>query len=321
MALANVLIAFEARGLSIKIDFGFCLKIFAVIPCYRPDIARLTSTCERVIAAGIRPLLVNNSEHGHAAETVSISGCLHANLGKNVGIARAQNIGIEMATREGADAVLFLDQDSLVDADCLENLKGALAQDRAMVIGPVCIDEASGVELPSVRLGFAGLPKATRVANCIGPQKADVLISSGTLATRQALAVVGPMDEDLFIDFVDTDWCLRCRAKDVTVEVIPSAVMRHSIGIKSMRVWRFTLLVHSPFRCYYQVRNCFVLFRRKHVPLAFAIHQSITTFASRCLLLLFVPEKRKYARAYLAAVRDGAIALVTGVVRPGMNER
>jgi len=300
---------------------GIPLKILAVIPCYRPDIARLSATCERIIAVGVKPILVNNSERGHSCESLSIEGCLHANLGQNVGIARAQNLGAELAIREGADAVLFLDQDSLADGECLQRLIDSLERDRAMVVGPRVVDESSGVELPAIRLGFAGTPTAVCVADRTRPQKVDVLISSGTLATRQALAIVGPMDEDLFIDFVDTEWCLRCRARNVPIEVIPSAVMRHSIGIKSVRIWRFTLLVHRPFRCYYQIRNCFVLFRRKHVPIAFAIHQSITTFASRCLLLLIVPEKRKYARAYLAAVRDGVIALVTGTVRPGMNER
>jgi rhamnosyltransferase len=138
-----------------------------------------------------------------------------------------------------------------------------------------------------------------------GNRAVDVLISSGTLATRAALAVAGPMDEQFFIDFVDTEWCLRCRSRDIGIEVVGGAVLHHSIGARFVRVGPLTVLVHSPVRCYYQIRNCFLLLRQPHVPRVFALHALVTVLASRILLLLFATDRMAYARAYGAALRDG----------------
>ena len=75
-------------------------------------------------------------------------------------------------------------------------------------------------------------------------------------------------DEGLFIDSVDSEWCLRCRSKQIPIHVVPAAVMRHRVGNRSIRLGRFTILQHNPTRCYYQLRNCFHMMRRKHVPFA-----------------------------------------------------
>jgi len=41
----------------------------------------------------------------------------------------------------------------------------------------------------------------------------DMLIASGCLIPADVLRDVGLMDDALFIDHVDTDWCMRARAR------------------------------------------------------------------------------------------------------------
>lgn len=281
------------------------MKLFAVIVCYHPDSARVGDICAELRAAGVIPLLVDNTEQGYIGNCAAVAGCRVVALQKNTGIARAQNVGIREAIEGGADAVLFLDQDSKIDRGCVAALRTALNVGRAMVVGPVCLDETTGIELPATRLGRYGMPKAVLMSGGCGNRAVDVLISSGTLATRAALVAAGPMDEQLFIDFVDTEWCLRCRSRDVEIELVGGAVLRHSIGARFVRMGPLTVLVHSPIRCYYQIRNCFLLFRKSHVPRVFALHALVTVLASRILLLLFANDRMAYARAYAAALRDG----------------
>jgi len=83
-------------------------------------------------------------------------------------------------------------------------------------------------------------------------------------------------------------------------------VMRHRIGSKSIDVGFLTVFVHSPARCYYQLRNCFHLFRKGHIPFLFALRETASVFLSRALLLLFVADKSTYVKAYFRALRDGA---------------
>jgi rhamnosyltransferase len=281
------------------------LKLFAVIVCYHPDPARVADTCAELRAAEVTPVLVDNTEQSYLADHAATAGCRLLALRENSGIAHAQNVGVREAIDGGADAVLFLDQDSKLERGCVAALRGALDVGRAMVVGPVCMDETSGIELPATRLGPYGLPRPVLMANGRGNRAVDVLISSGTLATRAALAVAGPMDEQLFIDFVDTEWCLRCRSRDIGIEIVGGAVLRHSIGARFVRVGPLTVLVHSPLRCYYQIRNCFLLLRQRHVPRMFALHALVTVLASRTLLLLFATDRMAYVKAYAAAFRDG----------------
>jgi rhamnosyltransferase len=280
------------------------VKLFAVIVCYHPEPARVLETCVELRAAGVTPVLVDNTEHSYLDHGVH-DGCRLLALRDNTGVARAQNVGIRDAIDAGADAVLFLDQDSKIDRGCVAALWAALSAGRAMVVGPVCVDETSGIELPATRLGSFGLPRPVLTSGDRGNRAVDVIISSGTLATRAALAAAGPMDEELFIDFVDTEWCLRCRSRGISIEVVKGAVLRHSIGTRFVRVGPLTVLVHSPVRCYYQIRNCFLLLRRGHVPRVFALHALITVLASRTVLLLFVTDRMAYAKAYAAALWDG----------------
>jgi rhamnosyltransferase len=82
-------------------------------------------------------------------------------------------------------------------------------------------------------------------------------------------------------------------------------VMHHRIGNRSIRLGRFTLLQHNPTRCYYQLRNCFHMMRRKHVPFAFALRHMLSVLVSRTVLLFFIGDRRAYLDAYFAGLRDG----------------
>ena len=130
---------------------------------------------------------------------------------------------------------------------------------------------------------------------------------------KYAKRIANQPDEGLFIDFVDTEWCLRCRSKQISIRVVPSAVMHHRIGSRSISLGVVTVFVHSPIRCYYQLRNCFHLFRKRHVPFVFALRETASVFSNRALLLLFVPNRSAYVKAYFRALRDGAKG-VTGAI-------
>src|SRR5262249_4380610 len=130
------------------------------------------------------------------------------------------------------------------------------------------------------------------------PYTADVVIASGTAATAETYKVVGLMDEDLYIDFVDVEWCLRCRQKRVPIYVVPAASMEHLIGNRVVDLWLMKVFVHILERCYYQIRNCFILLRRKHVLIALVITEMGRVVAHRLVLLFFVSQKRLYLANY-----------------------
>jgi rhamnosyltransferase len=282
--------------------------------CYRPNLAHLSRLCALVIADGCKVILVDNTELPYLAGDNVPDGCTLITLGNNSGIARAQNVGVATALSAGATVLVFFDQDSTIESGLVKSLVGAVHEGTAEIVSPLCVDDATGMALPSMRVSRFGRVTWVHAAGATSPYPVDMVISSGTVATREVFDIAGNFDEGLFIDHVDAEWCMRCRARQVPIYVIPTAVMRHSIGSRYVKLGPLTIQVHSPARCYYQIRNCFLMFRKPHIPLLFAVQQLASVALSRTILLFLVKDRFSYLKSYLFAVRDG-LKGVTGAGR------
>ena len=95
-------------------------------------------------------------------------------------------------------------------------------------------------------------------------KEVESVITSGSLIPLEAHAKVGAFREEFFIDYVDSDYCFRARAKGLRVIKTRQALMSHAIGAASehgllwMNKWTSN---HSPDRRYYGARNNTVMLR------------------------------------------------------------
>jgi rhamnosyltransferase len=292
------------------------VKICSIIVCYRPHIDQLFDLCVRLIADGSTVVLVDNSEVPYLKEKQLPAGCELRTLGRNTGIAHAQNVGIAAAIAAGAEVLAFFDQDSTISGSTLTTLAAHLRIGKPDVVAPLCFDVVTGREIPAVRLTRFGIARIVRDQDrSSGPYPVDLVISSGTVATREAFQAAGTFDDGLFIDYVDHEWCLRCRNAAVPIRVVPSVTMRHRLGQRWIRLPLVTVIVHDSMRCYYQIRNPLLLLRKRHVPILYALLQILVVYVNRFLLIFFVDERRAYAWSYVEGLRDG-IKGATGP-RPG----
>lgn len=116
-------------------------------------------------------------------------------------------------------------------------------------------------------------------------READFVISSGSLIPINVLDDIGPMDESLFIDHVDTEWCLRVQSKGYRLFGVPGARMLHTLGESRTRIWFlrwWTVPHYLPFRFYYIFRNSFLLQSREYISLKWRL-----AILFRCLKILF----------------------------------
>ena len=74
------------------------------------------------------------------------------------------------------------------------------------------------------------------------PRAVDWLIGACMLVRREALAMVGAMDERFFLYFEDIDWCYRMKNHGWSVYYVPSSVMVHTYERSSARS-----ILHKPF--------------------------------------------------------------------------
>ena len=282
------------------------VKICSIVVCYNPNIEQLLVLCSRLTANGWTVYLVDNTEVPYLEPGRLPGGCELKTLGRNTGIAHAQNVGIDEATAAGADVLAFFDQDSTISESLLPTLVSHLRPGTADVVAPLCFDVGTGREIPSVRLTRFGVARTVRRSDrCTVPYPVHLVISSGTVATREVFEAAGKFDEGLFIDYVDHEWCLRCFKAAIPIRIVPAARMQHRLGQRWICLPLLTVIVHAPQRCYYQIRNPLLLLRKRHVPLAYALGTIARVFINRFLLILLVNERLDYARACLAGLRDG----------------
>jgi rhamnosyltransferase len=286
-------------------------NVTCVIVSFRPDIAQLRRLCDDILMDGAKVVVVDNTEVPGLNASELPAACELIAVGHNSGIAHAQNLGVAHALTAGASIVVFFDQDSKIAPGFLPALVAPLKLGTAEITSPLYVEDISNAPLPSLRLGRFGLPVAVHGTGATKPYAVDIVISSGTAATRDVFRIAGMFDEELFIDSVDSEWCLRCRSKQIPICVVPAAVMRHRVGNRSIRLGRFTILQHNPTRCYYQLRNCFHMMRREHVPFAFALRHMLSVLVSRTVLLFCIRDRSVYLKAYFAGLRDG-IKGITG---------
>ena len=193
------------------------------------------------------------------------SVCYHS-LRTNKGIAEAQNIGIAEATKAKCSHVLLLDQDSALGPAMVANLLLAeqiLVEMGAKVaaVGPKYIDQKTRTSSFAVRYSGIRARKIPLVNDLEGPIQTDILIASGSLIRTHIFASVGLMRNDLFIDFVDTEWALRASSKGYRCYCVPDAIMSHSIGDAFVEVFGKKVHIHGDLRRFYRLRNAVYLLR------------------------------------------------------------
>jgi rhamnosyltransferase len=282
------------------------VKVAAVIVTYHPEPERLRILCAGLVDSRADVVVVDNTAGGSSLAEVLGSRCVVAQMAGNVGIAAAQNRGIEIARSRGAEFIAFFDQDSAPPRGFLESLSAVAASPRTLrVVAPVCFDARTGEELPSYRLSALGVPSPVYASRASGPVAVDLVISSGSGATMAALDLVGGMDESLFIDQVDFDWCLRCREMGVEILVVPGAVMRHSIGQRVVQLGPLRAVVHGVPRSYFKTRNCLLMLRRTHVPFAYALREFMAAIVQQIVLWVRLPDGRRHFHAFVCGLRDG----------------
>ena len=278
-------------------------KTYIVIVSLDPDIAHLRAVAECITSAGCVPVIADNGSKD-VRSIQEIPGCQLISLGDNTGIAHAQNKGIECALKNGAEVIGFFDQDSNADAELIRTLTAALENENVKIAAPVSIDAKTGEAYPNHRVGSNGrlvdvYPDGREAFTLV-----DVAISSGTFVKREVFAKVGLFDESFFIDFVDVEWCLRCRRAGIPITIVNAARMPHSIGESNRKIGPLTVNVHSPYRTYYKVRNAFLL-SSKGLGRAFSFSQLLPAVVQNGLLIFDKQRGKEYRKYYFQAIKDG----------------
>jgi rhamnosyltransferase len=284
-------------------------EVGAVIVFFHPE-----STCiERANRVGrmCRCVVVDNtpagSPEGDAGRLLD-PGVEYLPNGRNVGIATALNQGIAHLIAGGCKFAMLFDQDSEATAELIGELVSVLRaceqrQERVAVAGPAYEDVRLRGVAPFVRFGYFRLKRVMPVGEV--PLDVDFLITSGSCINLACWNDVGPMDDGLFIDLVDTEWCIRAHARGYRVLGVPWVRMSHELGGKPIRAFGRNYPMHSAVRHYYLFRNVVALLKRGYVPNTWKSTEVVKLPARLLIYMLFIPDARKHVWMALRGVRHG----------------
>lgn len=172
---------------------------------------------------------------------------------ENYGIAHALNQAVEKAIEEGYDFILTMDQDSAVADGYLTNLL-RIVQECDLDIATVgIISPFHKVYRDFVNVDLQKITDKT------------VVMTSGNLLNLDACRQIGGFSEDLFVDRVDHEFCLRLRMHNYRVIQVNCVVLEHPLGRVSRHVLfnrAYYTSNHPPLRRYYMTRNTLYVIKK-----------------------------------------------------------
>lgn len=235
--------------------------IAAIAVLYHPDIKALTKLVQSVLPQVDHIYLIDNTPDISIDVSLFNSKCIsYQNLGKNFGIAKAQNIGIREAKTAGFDHVLLLDQDSCLSPEIVKTLTETecnllAAGQNIAAVGPLYRDLKTLEYAAPIRFKYFHLLTKRLSPKTEKPVPADYIIASGSFIRMSVIENIGLMQEDIFIDGVDVEWGQRARAKGYSFFIAPSATMEHCMGDGFIKVFGRNIFLHSDIRHQYLLRN------------------------------------------------------------------
>ncbi len=257
-------------------------NIGAVVVLYNPD-QSVIGNIQTYIRQLSKLYVVDNSEvcNNKIIETIKVfDNSTYIFNGENLGIAKALNIGAEEAIKDGFKFLFTFDQDSKATPRMIETMISFLKENDYSSIGILSpFHDNKGYKKPPNK-------KITAVSN---------IATSGNLLNLDAYKQVGPFIDELFIDYVDVEYCLRLNNSGYKVIRLNDAILIHNLGniVKRRFLFRKVAVTnHSPLRLYYKTRNRFYVLRKyKYKFPLFSIYNFFRLFMETLKVVCFESER------------------------------
>jgi GT2 family glycosyltransferase len=187
-------------------------------------------------------------------------------LTENLGYAGNNNVGIKAALEQGADWILILNDDTVLDPTCLSSLVEVAGSDPAAgIVGPMVyhfdephvIQSAGGMlgkYWQSIHLGqnefdegqFNAVRQVQWISGC------------AIMVRRAVIEQVGMLDAEYFLYWEETEWCIRAGRAGWKIFHAPHAKLWHKGVDRNYQP--------KPYVTYYVTRNHLLTLSKHDAP-------------------------------------------------------
>lgn len=258
-------------------------------------------------------LIIDNNSNEQCRNHLQIISQLNSKIkvefqNRNKGIAEAYNIGLKRIFENGYSHALTLDQDSVLDKNYVETIMQYTSLNEW---GIYCGSyKRSNTHLETYYDYFHKWHFERKSKFVDGKLEVSHAISSGTVVSKRIFDELKGFVNEMFIDYVDIEFCFRAKEIGIPTYIIEKATFQHALAYitgKNFFGKRIHSAGYSEFRLFYICRNrvwCWKRFFYRH---GFVIHD-IKLLIGYFVRLIYV-EKNKYTK--LKAMFKGLLAGLT----------
>ncbi len=265
---------------------------------------------EKVAQPSFDVLVVDNGSRDASVERIraAFPALRVLENGANLGFTGGNNLGLEVALREGYRYALLLNNDTEVAPDFLAPLVQALESDpQAAASGPLIYYHAEPRRVWSAGGAIDWRKGDTRMLGLGAldtgqfdgpPRPVDFVTGCALLVRMEAVKQVGALDPRFFAYYEEVEWCQRMRRAGYRILFVPQSKVWHKISPEAREA--------SPRVHYYMTRNRLLFLRLGRAPLSARLWTGLS-FARTLLSWSLKPRWRHKApqrRAMWQALRD-----------------
>lgn len=268
------------------------IRICAVVVWYNPtdsDYNNINSYIESVDKC----LIIDNSPKNHEEKIIEKlpkcrSKIIYNKQTKNIGLCAALNKALIFARKEGYNWILTMDSDSSFINDIIGVYKTFInntEDSKILLLAPQHKHERNQVKKKKYY------------------KKKLWTMSSGCLVSVENALKIGGYKEELFLDGLDCEICIRGNKMGYSVIECGEAILSHNpaethvVKIKNRVILKYGYA--EPQRYYYQIRSCMWIFRKYHT-----LNMLKIMIMKLLKIILLFDNKKAYMKAYYRGIKD-----------------
>ncbi|AGY76813.2 glycosyltransferase family 2 protein [Clostridium autoethanogenum] len=274
------------------------------------DTIECVTSLRKINYSNYKIIIVDNSSSDSSGEILKrkLSHCKIIESKKNLGFAGGNNLGIKYALDNKADYVLLLNNDTLVEANFLNNMINSFNVDNRIGLvgckimyypqkniiwyGGGCIDWFRFI-------GDHYGMKEIDQGQCDREKEIDFMTGCCMLIKREVFEKAGLLSGDYFMYFEDVDFCVKVKNTGYKIWYNPKAIIYHKVGFSSGGE-------ESPFSIEWGTRNRFIFMNK---------YKNNVTMFNFILSKIFFYSTRfiRYFQYILSRKKDKANAIIKGL--------
>ena len=280
------------------------MKVIAIVVLYNDNTEEAASNIRMIARQVDKVCLVDNSSDAYPDRFEDIGNVVYLPQYQNKGIAAAQNIALKYAIDAETDYVLFSDPDSQIPEHAVTTLFNTYQRLVAKGfkvggVGSTAYNRSTGSPYPLQSNFIQHLSDE-------GVTEVTFLMNSISLIPTTLFLQVGLMDEPLFIDGIDSEWCWRgAHQQGLRFFLDDHLPIMHQLGLGTRIICGKERAITPPARFYYQFRNYLWLRRRGYVPRTWLKENGRKYMVKAVYYPLMVAPRWEYIKYIIKGIRAG----------------